>query len=98
MSLEIWRGARVVEWARLESECTLYGVPRVRIPPSPHLVSSLFLYEHSYIRSKSKYGQIFTEIDKIHSCIKPMGTDGLIYFLFIHDVSNKKLCNVSSQK
>jgi hypothetical protein len=25
----------VVEWARLESECTLHGVPRVRIPPSP---------------------------------------------------------------
>ena len=35
MPLQNWRGARVVEWARLESECTLYGVPRVRIPPSP---------------------------------------------------------------
>ena len=31
----IWRGGRVVEGARLLSECTGNTVPRVQIPPSP---------------------------------------------------------------
>ncbi len=30
-----WRGGRVVEGARLLSECTAKTVPRVQIPPSP---------------------------------------------------------------
>ena len=31
----VWRGGRVVEGARLLSECTGNTVPRVQIPPSP---------------------------------------------------------------
>ena len=34
------RGARAVEWARLESEYAVITVSRVRIPPSPRRIAS----------------------------------------------------------
>lgn len=41
MGLAPWSGDRVVEGARLESECTLPRVPGVRIPPTPLFMGRL---------------------------------------------------------
>ena len=55
MPLKNWRGARVVEWARLESECTFYEVPRVRIPPSPQIRRVLVGSRLFYVLSLSHF-------------------------------------------